>query len=403
MNKDEVILAIENLKDRKLRSFLSVLSILIGIASIFALASFGWGLQNYVNSLAEEAGVETFYIQAKGTGAPGSDDTFFLTQDDNDFVEKIKGVKEVVPMYFKPGQVEFRNQIKYGFISGMDPDKQEFIDKTFTVVVEEGRNLKKGETDKVVLGYNYKLDNKVFKRGVRINDKVEVNGEQFEVIGFYEEVGNPQDDSNIYVTPDVVEILFPETKDKYAVIFGMGEKGIDMEGLTDTITKKLRKFKDQEEGKEDFFVLSFVDALETFGSILNIINGSLLLIALISVFVATVNIMNTMYTAVIERTKEIGVMKAVGAQNKDIMFIFVFESGFLGMLGGILGVVFGYLISSTGGKIAANAGYALLSPVFPWYLIVGCIMFGFLVGAGAGVFPALQAAKLKPVDALRYE
>ena len=129
----------------------------------------------------------------------------------------------------------------------------------------------------------------------------------------------------------------------------------------------------------------------------------LVLIALISLVVASVNIMNTMYTSTIERTQEIGVMKAIGARNKDILFIFVFEAGVLGMLGGLFGVTLGFLVSSAGGAAAAAAGYTSLQPIFPLALTLSCILFSTAVGAGAGFLPALQASKLKPVDALRYE
>jgi len=121
------------------------------------------------------------------------------------------------------------------------------------------------------------------------------------------------------------------------------------------------------------------------------------------VLVAAVNIMNTMYTAVLERTKEIGIMKAIGSRNRYILMIFFFESGILGLIGGTIGILFGYGLAKMGGAIAAEAGYALLQPFFPWWLTVGCLTFAFLVGATSGFFPALQASKLKPVDALRYE
>ena len=96
-------------------------------------------------------------------------------------------------------------------------------------------------------------------------------------------------------------------------------------------------------------------------------------------------------------------MKAVGARNSDILLIFVFESGFLGLIGGLLGVIFGYIVASIGGGIAAANGFALLKPEFPVVLIISCLLFSFLVGAAAGYFPARRASKLKPVDALRYE
>ena len=286
---------------------------------------------------------------------------------------------------------------------GMDPKKLDFLLETFTVEVIEGRNLKKGDDDKVVLGYNYQFKNKIFKRAVSLRDKLTINGEKFEVIGFYEEVGNPYDDAQVYVTPDVMERLYPASKDKFGFIILQANEDVDPQELGDRVEDKLRKKRGQEEGKEDFFVQSFADAMETFSSIINIINGVLILIALISLLVGGIGIMNTMYTAVLERTKEIGVMKAIGAKRRDIVFVFVFESGLLGLIGGAIGILFGYGIASLGGAIAAAAGFALLKPAFPWYLILGCAMFAFLVGIVSGIMPAVRAAKQKPVESLRYE
>jgi putative ABC transport system permease protein len=137
--------------------------------------------------------------------------------------------------------------------------------------------------------------------------------------------------------------------------------------------------------------------------VLNVLSGILILVALISVAVAFVNTMNTMYTAVLERTREIGIMKAIGARNENILFIFVFESALLGFVGGVAGIMLGYLISSFGGAVAVAAGYSLLQPAFPWYLIVGCLLFAFIVGILSGLLPAMKASKLDPVEALRYE
>ena len=403
MNRDEIIYAVQNVKHRRLRSFLSVLSILIGITAIFSIASFGWGLQHYINSLAEEAGTDKFYIQSKGTGAPGLDDTFYLTRDEMDYISKVRGVDEIMGMYAKVGMIEFEEQTEYAFAIGYSPDKQGFIEEIFAMDIIEGGQLKDGDTNKVLLGYNYIEDKEIFTKGIKAGDNIKIDGIEFEVEGIYEEVGNPQDDSNIYLTEKGFEMLHPESKDRFAYLMGSAESSADIDRTAERIEDELRDRRGVEEGKEDFYVLTFQDALETFGSILDIINGSLLLIALISIFVATVNIMNTMYTAVIERTKEIGIMKAVGARNRDILFVFMFESGLLGMIGGIFGVGAGYLISTAGGKIAADAGYSMLTPVFPWYLTLGCILFAFAVGAGAGILPARQASRLRPVDALRYE
>lgn len=401
MNLDEIIYSLRNLTHRKLRSWLTVLSILLGIMTIFAIVSFGLGIRSYMDTLAEEAGIDTLYIQAKSAGAPGTDENFMQTKDDLDFVSKIKGVKEISGMYMKVGEIKHDKNRAYSFVIGFDPE--DWILKTFTVDIVKGRQLKTGEADKVALGYNYQFDDKVLKKALRLGDNAELNGKNFDVVGFYEEVGNPQDDSQIYLTYKGMEELYPDVKNKFGFIILKAEKNVDTEALADKIKDKLRKHKGQEEGKEDFYVQTFSDLLATFNIILTVLNGILVLIALISLVVASVNITNTMYTAVLERTQEIGIMKAVGAKNSEILLIFVVESGLLGMVGGIVGVIFGYAIAKTGGVIAASYGYAMLKPVFPAYLTIGCILFGFFTGAIAGILPARQASRLKPVDALRYE
>ncbi len=403
MSMDLIKYAFLNVKKRKLRSGLTVLSILIGVAAIYALVSFGAGLQNYIDVLAEQAGIDKLFIQARGIGVPGTDENFRLTKDDVDFVEKINGVKEISGLYVDTVEVRKDRQLKFVFATGIDPEKTDFIEEAFTVEVEKGRQLKKGDLDKVVLGHNYQIENKLFKKPIQLGEKVEINGRKFEVVGFFEEVGNPQDDSNAYFNYETFEDMFPDDKDEFGWAMIKANRNVDTGALADRIQERLRKHKGQEKGKEDFFVQTFDDALETFNNVINVLNGILVLIALISIIVAAVNTTITMYTAVLERTKEIGVMKAVGARNSSILFIYVIESGLVGAIGGVIGVLIGFLISSAGGLIAAHAGFSFLRPVFPIWLTIGSILFAFSVGAASGVLPAVRASKLKPVDALRYE
>lgn len=395
--------AFKNIKERKLRSGLTIVSILIGITAIFALVSFGYGVQEYINVVAQEAGVDKLFIQARGIGAPGTDENFFISKDDVDFVNKVNGVAEATGIYMTQVEIKQKKKTQIVFGTGYDVNEVKLIEESFTVTVETGRQLRKGDADKVVLGYNYQIPDKIFEQPILLGEKMEVGGELFEVVGFYEEVGNPQDDSNIYFSLEGFESLFPEKKDQFAWVMVRAETNIDVNMVADRVQEKLRKHKDQEKGKEDFFVQTFEDALQTFGNIITVLNGILFLIALISLIVASVNTMNTMYTAVLERTKEVGIMKAIGARNEDILFLFIFESGFIGMVGGVLGVLLGYLIASAGGAIAAASGFSFLQPVYPIGLIVGCVLFSFAVGAASGVLPARQASKLKPIDALRYE
>jgi len=374
----------------------------MGITAIYTILSFGLGLQNYMDTLADEAGADKLYIQARGIGAPGTDDNFRLTKDDIDFVGKTRGVEDITAIYMDAGSVEFKDQIIYAYVSGLDTDDLEFFEESFSFKIEKGRQLRDDDIGKVALGYRYGQDDKAFEKAVRTGDDIKVNGVDFEVVGFYEEVGNPADDVNVYLTQAQFEELY-DIKDEYGFAMIKAEKGVDTGELAEKITIKLRKHKDQDEGQEDFFVQTFEDVLATFGVIINVLNGVLILIALISVIVASVNIMNTMYTAVLERTKEIGIMKAIGSTNKRILMIFMLESGLLGLIGGVVGIGLGYLIASTGGKFAAESGFALLQPAFPWYLTAGCLLFGFFVGAVSGLLPSIQASKQKPVDALRYE
>ena len=139
------------------------------------------------------------------------------------------------------------------------------------------------------------------------------------------------------------------------------------------------------------------------GSILGIVQFILAGIAAISLAVGGIGIMNTMYTSVLERTKEIGAMKAIGANQKHILLIFLFESGLIGLVGGLIGAVFGTLFAFSVGTIASLLGYDYLSISILWSVILFALLFAFIIGMISGLWPAYKASKLNPVDALRYE
>jgi putative ABC transport system permease protein len=175
-----------------------------------------------------------------------------------------------------------------------------------------------------------------------------------------------------------------------------------VESIAKEIERRLRKDRNQKEGEEDFSVQTPSQALETINTILNIINLIVSGIAAISLLVGGIGIANTMFTSVLERTREIGTMKAVGAKNRDVLFIFLIESGMLGLIGGIVGAILGlalaFLVSSS-----ANSyfGEQIIVVSLSWPLLLGAIAFSFLVGIAAGTLPALQASRLKPTEALR--
>ncbi len=400
ISKENIYYSLRNLWMRKSRSFLTILSIFIGITTIFIFISFGWGLYDYVNDFATGSSADKFWVEGKTTGAPGTS-TVELTDDDIDTIEKTRGVIETIPSYVNFAEVEQDSTKKYVYAMGGDPKKMDILWESFGVEIEKGRILNDGDTYKVSVGYNYQLPDKIFPKGLDINDKILINGIKFKIVGFYESIGNPTDDSNLYFTEEGFKKAFPDTEG-YALIYGRGDIK-DMEGTVARIEKNLRKSRDQEEGQEDFYVASFTDQLEAFASALNIVIGFIILIAFISVIVSAVNTANTMVTSVLERVREIGVIKSIGAKNSEIFNIFLFESAFLGFVSGIIGVILGWSISATIGAIMNATGWGFLSPHFSPYLFIGCILFATVVGAISGVAPAINASRKRPVEALRYE
>lgn len=395
--------SLRNLRTSLGRSSLTVFSIMIGIATIFIFISFGLGIYNYVGELSTSSSADKVMIQAKGVGAPGLDDSFKLTDDDIHAVSSSAGVYDATGVYYGAVKVAQKNEKKYTFLIGYDPSNP-LVMEVFNIDIAVGREIRLGETGKVVLGYNYLKDDSVFPNAYSLNEYIEVNDVKMKVVGFYEEIGTPPDDSQIYTTSDYFEELFPNKT--YGMIVAKVD-ATDISKVVENIEKKLRKFRGLEEGKEDFFVQSFDDMIESFGMALNIIIGFVFLIAFISVLVSAVNTANTMITSVLERYREIGILKAIGAKNSEIFGIFLFESSFLGFISGVIGVVVGWFISNTIGGLLDSWDWGFLSPSYSLFysndVFIYLILFAVITGAISGAVPAYKASRINTVDALRYE
>ncbi len=400
ISTEAVKYSLRNLKQRKARSFFTLLSIFMGITTIFIFISFGLGLYAYIGELSGSSSADKVLIMSKGSGLAGLDTAFGLTKDEVKAVENVPGVFEATGSYFKAAEVEYRDEQIYTLIGSYDP-KVPLVMEIFGIQQSEGRMLKPGDEKHILVGYNYQVKDKIFPDALDVNSKINVNDVDFKVVGFLEEIGNPQDDAQVFVTNDFMEEMYDENLSYNWVVAKVDLKNIDE--VKEKIEKTLRKERDLEEGKEDFFVQTFDEMIEGYSSALDIVIGFVVLIALISVLVSAVNTANTMITSVIERIKEIGVIKSIGAKNKTILGIFLFESSFLGFVAGVIGVLLGWGLSALGGAILNNVGYGFLQPSFSPWLFVGCIAFATITGAISGVFPAYKASKINPVDALRYE
>ncbi len=394
----------KSLLQRKTRTWLTTLSILIGIMAIFALVSFGDGLTKYMDDLSDEMGADKIVIQPITAGMAIPDSA--ITADEVDFIRGIKGIKEAEGMIIQSVKIQpdKNTKARYAYLmsASVEKESRDLIEELLTVDILEGRNLRKGDKMKAVLGYNYLDPERVFEKPLSVGQKILLNDKQVEIVGFYNSLGNPNDDMNVYVTLEGVEEILG-IKDEFEWVVARTEAGVDPTALSEKVKDKFRRYRGLDKGKENFFVQSFEEMIASFSNVIDVLNNILLIIALISVVISAINIMNTMYTSVLERTKDIGIMKAIGAKNKDITTIFLVESGLLGLVGGIIGVLLGWGVSSMGGAIAANAGFGMLQPYFSPWLVVGCLVFSTLIGGLSGLAPAIQASRQKPVDSLRYE
>ncbi len=400
IGKETVKYSLRNLNKRKTRSIFTIISILIGIATIFIFLSFGLGLYKYIGDLTTGSSADKIVIQPTGGPLKMLSSNVKFYDKDIKAVEKVPGVYEVSGSSFKTIEVKSRDKRIYTLLISYEPKKPLVMDG-LNIGIFKGKQLSENKKE-IILGYNYMVDKKIFPKGIKLNQNIELNNEKIKVIGFMNKVGNPQDDSNVYISDNYIKKLFPEENLSYIWIIAKVDIN-KVENIIGKIEKSLREERNLKKGREDFFVQSYQDVIKGYSNALNIVIGFIILIALISIFVSTINTATTMITSVLERTKEIGIVKSIGARNSDIFWIFLFESGFLGFIAGVIGVLVGFAFSYTGGIILNNLNYGFLQPNFNIWLFIGGIIFATITGAISGVFPAIRASRINPVDALRYE
>lgn len=403
MIKDFFVLSLNNLRRRKLRSWLTMIGIFIGIAAVVALISLGQGLQDYITEEFEKLGADKIIIQPKGMGPPGTaGPNLILTSEDLKTIENVRGVKWAIGFLIKQGQAVYKNEAGIGFAIGSNPEDLELMSEIQSFEIFEGRQLKKGDKYKIVVGYNHVYGN-IWDKPMQIGSTIEVEEYDFKVIGVLNKIGNPIDDGSLYMTKDILKEILDIENEESQIIVKTAE-GFDPEDVADTIERKLRKSRGEKQDQETFNVQTSEQLLETFQSIFAVVQGVLVGIAAISLLVGGIGIMNTMYTSVIERTKEIGTMKAIGAKNSHVLLLFLLESGLLGLVGGLIGVGIGIGLAKTAEYLAAVAiGTDLLQASMSPVILGGALAFSFVIGTLSGILPALQASKLKPADALRFE
>ncbi|MBI2632501.1 ABC transporter permease [Candidatus Pacearchaeota archaeon] len=404
MFKDYLSLALGNLKHRGLRSWLTMLGIFIGIAAVVSLISLGQGLETAITGQFSTLSTDRLIVQNEGGGfgPPGIGSVKKLNNNDIRIIESVSGVEKIVPRILRTAKVKYNDITRFEFVGSL-PQKQDDIDyiyESFSLEFESGKSILASERGKIVVGNDFK-ENNGFDKDIRAGNLLEIQGEKFEVSGILKKTSSFQFNRAIFMLEGDMNDLFL-IKNEFDFIVIQVSNQNKVQEVASEIARKLREDRNEKIGEEDFSVQTPLQAIGTVNTILNIINLIVGGIAAISLLVGGIGITNTMFTSVLERRKEIGTMKAVGARNKDILFIFLVESGFLGLIGGIIGAFIGiglaFLVSST-----ANSyfGEDIILVNISWTLLLGAIVFSFIIGIAAGTLPAFQASRLKPMEALR--
>ncbi len=391
---DYFLMALNSIVHRKLRSWLTVIGIIIGVAAIISLITASRSLENTIEQQFEQFGANRVLVSAKGFQGPGSLANG-LTMSDVETIEKISGFKYVTPGLFRTAEIKNNKEARFTLVGGLPSKGYEQFFKDSGANVKEGRFVQDNEKFVAVIGS--RAAKEMFSKELFIGNKIEINKKEFKIVGILEEIGNAQDDNQINIPLEAAREVFNEP-DRVDTIVVQVKSINEISDLQRKVEKELERKRDD----TNFQVLTATQILQQIGQVLGVIQVFLVGIAAISLIVGAIGIMNSMYTSVLERTKDIGIMKAIGAKNSDILKIFIIESGLIGLVGGILGTVLGSVMALIIGELSKNSGFLLIIKIEPLILLFG-LFFAFLVGVISGILPAYQASKLKPVDALRYD
>lgn len=398
------------------------MGVVIGVAAIVTLLSVTMGFEHNITEELEGIGdikMITVLRPMQGFGMGQlQEETKVLDDKSVKEIEQIEGVQAVVPSLSVSGTIEVGRYITQVAFTGIDPEKGENLD----IQIEEGRFLRKKDRDVIVVGYKV-AEIFVEKKTLKKVEELDILGKKAEIIvnrrnlegetetksfrakiiGVIEEQGT-QADYDVYIplekAVDISEWRTMQSnilkRQGYETLIVTAEDANRVNDITMEIINM------------GYLAFSFKQIIESLEQIFTILEIVLFGIGAISLVVAALMIVNIMLMSILERTREIGIMKVIGASNRDVTRIFLMEALTIGFLGGICGVLLGSLLSYGIDIIARiymsqQGGVVESIVVMPWWLIIFAVVFAMLIGLISGVYPARKAARLSPVDALRYQ
>ncbi|MCP3684892.1 MAG: ABC transporter permease [bacterium] len=402
---DYLKFALSTLTQRRLRSWLTLIGIIIGITAVVSLIGIGQGLKVAISSQFGDVGTDKLTIMASGGfGPPGTGVVTPLNEDNLKRIEQVNGVKIAVGRLMRSGKLEYNDRVQFGYAASMaEGERRKLVEEALNFDVETGRMLRDGDRKKTVLGHNLCKKDSAFGKQIVPGSKVIIQDESFEVVGVLEKQGSFLTDGIVIVEEDDLRELMSISDDVYDMIVAQVHQNADIDVVKADIERAMLKERDVKKGEEDFTVQTPQAVISQVNSTLFAVQLFVYIIASISILVGGIGIMNTMFISVLERTREIGIMKSIGATNKAIFSLFFIESGLIGSVGGILGAIIGIGLALGLAAIGRLAlGSDLIQAQISIWLVVGSIFGSFLLGSLFGVIPAMKASKLNPVDALRH-
>ncbi len=404
-------LAIDGLLHSKLRSILSIIGIIIGVASVIVIISMSSGLQYFIEDKLSMMGNDLIMLTPgySKSGQPAMAKKMMggaispykpLTKRDIQAIKLLPNIKYIGGAIYDKVDLKYLSEKTSVLVQGFKP---EVMRAMFPIDMDKGRNLNYGDRNVAVLGYNVAY--KLFDKKIRLNRQIYLDNKPFRVVGIMEEIGVGTDDDQIYIPLESAMELFPDIHENEFGYILIKVKDADIVDTTvNLIEKKLRAIRGVNKNTQDFTVMSSQAIQERVSGIFSALTFFLGAIAGISLLVGSVGIANTMFTSVLEKTKDIGIMKAVGAKNKDILLIFLLNSGLIGLVGGIIGMLIGVGVSQGLIPFILSKFTNLeIRPVVKVWLVLFILVFSFLIGVTSGIIPAYRASKKNPVDALRHE